>query len=178
MGKTISIICLLFSKLAIISAKKMAWCVIDAHCILNIANILSSTGLGTDAQYSSSLDWTQENSKYWINGNKCSLRLQSSFYENLLSPPYYISARSHQGWLLMLQNESFTQRKNGKWWYVHHFFGLRLFCCCCSTLATWHQYHFVPVGTDLTNHSSVLNKYYSEQCCWEETYPKGLLIVD
>jgi len=82
----------------------------------------------------------------------------------------------------MLQNESFTQRKNGKQRYVQHFTDLRVLGGASvvfgSIFAIWHQYPpFSPEGTDLTNHSS-LNKYCSEQCCQEESCLKRLFIVN
>ena len=51
------------------------------------------------------------------------------------------------------------------------------FCCCFwFCISYMASIPFFPEGTDLTNHSS-LNKYHSEQCCWEESCLKRLLIV-
>lgn len=137
--------------------------------------LLSDTGLGIGVSRSSltKLKRTQ-NAEMVIKTHKDSIPLSMKIY-------FFFLLYFNWGLLHRLQNESFTQRKNGKWRYVHQFAGLRVWGFLFvfgSALATWHQYHFFPGGTDLTNHFSVLNKYHSEQCCWEESCLKGLVIVN
>lgn len=79
-----------------------------------------------------------QNAEMIINTHKDSIPLSVKIYSFFL---WYFNWRL----LHMLHNESFTQRKNGKWWYVPQFAGLRVWGFLFvfgSALATWHRYHF------------------------------------
>lgn len=164
-------------------------CAAGVHsALLDVAPSLSNWRLGPGLH-----DGLWLNSRELQMLRKCSLGTQGFFFESL--PFFFLSHYISAGWAgdyfsrygmnLSLKGKMEMVRRLSLCWlevfvfvvfFCFVFFVICLFVSFGLVLATWHQYHIFPEGTPLTNHSSVLNEYCSEQRCWDESCLGGLLI--